>query len=606
MKKTTLLLFALATGSVFSASAAEKVSGEALKLAKTDMPIEVATANEKSAASAVAAEEAVPVTKIAAASKSASLKADVAASFDEPEGFFTLGLTESLSGYTFAYRKGPAYQDMTWTNTSTGASSYVWSYTDPEFESTTNLVSSATDLTVNYPWATFDSPVLAASAEDGTTDTYDVTEQIGYFTGGDTELSDGYVFGISTYERPYYRDEDGYKFTYSSQYTYDVSGTSGFTNGTYSTWSDYLEDENYSKIELAGFANIFPAPASTYAITKMWCWINVTATAATSLNTYIIRIDDEGLITNDTIAYGTATIAAGTNSVVSFDLVTIDEDGFESTDPINIDSSIMVVIDGWVGNSAISRLYPTWPNGMLYTRAEGNDFERKALCMVDGTDADGNVTRAFYYAPWSYYTDDTYTTLIAVTDWMFMLDAEFWWIVSDADEYNFASASESQMVVTLDSYYSFSDEVWTIEEVDGADYSWLSFEAYNVPTTDGSGFSGEIQLTTTAAALPEGTTYREANLKFSYPGASKTIKFTQGESGVSSTVVDNSSTVKVDGENILINAADDVTGATVYSVTGQKVAETSVDGNATIDAAGLTDGLYIVKLNNGKTVKVIK
>ena len=39
---------------------------------------------------------------------------------------------------------------------------------------------------------------------------------------------------------------------------------------------------------------------------------------------------------------------------------------------------------------------------------------------------------------------------------------------------------------------------------------------------------------------------------------------------------------------------------------GVKVAEAAVSGTATIDASALANGVYFVKLNNGKTVKVVK
>ena len=56
----------------------------------------------------------------------------------------------------------------------------------------------------------------------------------------------------------------------------------------------------------------------------------------------------------------------------------------------------------------------------------------------------------------------------------------------------------------------------------------------------------------------------------------------------------------------MVKAASDVTKAEVYTAAGVKVAEAAVNGTTSINAAGLANGVYFVKLNNGKTVKVVK
>ena len=64
--------------------------------------------------------------------------------------------------------------------------------------------------------------------------------------------------------------------------------------------------------------------------------------------------------------------------------------------------------------------------------------------------------------------------------------------------------------------------------------------------------------------------------------------------------------VNVVGNDFVVKATSDVTKAEVYTAAGVKVAEAAVNGTATINAAGLAHGVYFVKLNNGKTVKVVK
>ena len=56
----------------------------------------------------------------------------------------------------------------------------------------------------------------------------------------------------------------------------------------------------------------------------------------------------------------------------------------------------------------------------------------------------------------------------------------------------------------------------------------------------------------------------------------------------------------------MVKASSDVTKAEVFTAAGVKVAEAAVSGTANIDASGLAHGVYFVKLNNGKTLKVVK
>ena len=56
----------------------------------------------------------------------------------------------------------------------------------------------------------------------------------------------------------------------------------------------------------------------------------------------------------------------------------------------------------------------------------------------------------------------------------------------------------------------------------------------------------------------------------------------------------------------LRNAVHDMDGVRRAGVLTVAVAEAAVSGTATIDASALANGVYFVKLNNGKTVKVVK
>lgn len=607
MNKSTLLLATLAAGVAFSSVAFEKLQNVAT-LPKLENSADLMAPEQTNAYLDVNA---------ATFSKKATVKASTAtASYTAPAGVFNLGRNSAGRGYSINIRKGPAYQDLTFINTSTDATSYVWQYQDPDNISTgDSLISVAKDLTVNYGYSFINSPKLTAYA-DGDTEgnTYDPNSDgtdAYYYLGGPSDnapfSSSTLELGISTFDMPYYKSDDGYTYTRGGIYSYQPTATSGFsTNGTATQWESYVKSRlSGSNAQIEGFGLVFDKPASTYCVTKFWAWLNVVATAATQLNVDIIKIDENGALTNDTIASGTADVASGSSTYLTFNLYTVDEFGFQSTDPINIDSSILVVVNGFVGNSAISTVYPCFGMGHNYLKTASTSPSSNIYNVFSYTDKNGNAAKTLVGAAYSYYIDDAQTTLMRVRDYIYQLDATFWWITSDADAYTLAAEGETKTIM-LNSYYSYNTTTkpWTVEEVDGADISWLSYTFEN-QTEDGS-FTGDIKFNVTATALPTGVTSREANLKLSYAGASKTIKITQGEGGVATTVADNNATVTVEGENFVVTAPESVTAAEVYNVAGQKVAQAAVAGTATIDASALANGLYIVKLNNGTAVKVVK
>ena len=47
-----------------------------------------------------------------------SPKSDVSAKYIEPEGLYTMGMTNTLSGYSYAFRFGPAFKELSWLNAS--------------------------------------------------------------------------------------------------------------------------------------------------------------------------------------------------------------------------------------------------------------------------------------------------------------------------------------------------------------------------------------------------------------------------------------------------------------------------------------------------------
>ena len=370
------------------------------------------------------------------------------------------------------------------------------------------------------------------------------------------------------------------------------------------------------KVDVGEFINIFPKPAGTFATTSAWGWLNVVATEATTLDCYLVKINDEGKFTNDTIAFGTANIAAGEHNIVKFDLETKDEFGFTSSDPINISSSFAMIVTGFSGNAAIADMSATIGNGLVYDSAVTKfPFEDEIHAYVGiKVTTDTQVKKYVVSSPWVGYVnnDRNQTRMYAHSDLIFMVSNTYWWLKCDEPSYTFDAAGGSH-TFALESMYPSqlreddgSENSYTVEPVDPeADVDWVQISFDDDITTDGK-YTGKTVAKVVADPLPEGVTGRSLDIKVSYPGAELILTVAQGEAGVEGVAVNAPQVVTVDGDNFVVKANDNVAKAEVFTAAGQKVAEAAVNGTTTIDAAALANGLYIVKLDNGTAVKVVK
>ena len=200
--------------------------------------------------------------------------------------------------------------------------------------------------------------------------------------------------------------------------------------------------------------------------------------------------------------------------------------------------------------------------------------------------------------------DDAQTTVGALKSWPIQILAETYYLDSDETTFVAETEVESSKTFAINSWYGY--EEWTVyaEDSNGEEVDWIEYSAENV--MDGDAFTGVVNATFTVQPLPEGVTGREATIEISYLGATLNIHVQQGESGVKDVEVKSAQYVNVVGNDFVVKATSDVTKAEVYTAAGVKVAEAAVNGTATINAAGLAHGVYFVKLNNGKTVKVVK
>ena len=127
---------------------------------------------------------------------------------------------------------------------------------------------------------------------------------------------------------------------------------------------------------------------------------------------------------------------------------------------------------------------------------------------------------------------------------------------------------------------------------------WLSV-SLSYDEKDGTTF--EI----TADPLPAGVTGRRADLSFTTSiGGRAVFIATQGDASVSNVEASASKVAVVDGNFVV--ESDNATAVEVYNLAGQKVAQASFAGKATVPAADLAKGVYVVKFNDNTVVKVAK
>ena len=89
------------------------------------------------------------------------------------------------------------------------------------------------------------------------------------------------------------------------------------------------------------------------------------------------------------------------------------------------------------------------------------------------------------------------------------------------------------------------------------------------------------------------------NLNAQFPGGE--------EAGVDEVgVAESAAKVAVVGGDFVVTAPEGIDAVTVYNVAGQAVAASEVAGTTTVDAQSLAKGVYILRFNDGSTVKVMK
>lgn len=371
-----------------------------------------------------------------------------------------------------------------------------------------------------------------------------------YLCGGSSRYwmgvdDNGDVFGLTFYQNVGLKNGKGY----DGGLTYKVSyqpGAEGYNeNGVYvnpenkNNWeaaiSKKYPDSTVTNLKLNNFSIIQPKPASTYFITEGWIWMNVTATAATQLISYIYPITEEGLSENP-IAIGYASIAEGESDMPRFEYYPLNEDGDEVEGETFIDTAVLITIEGFAGNELITDVtplsgyypfsYEEYSSGN-YDIMKGTDILLNISFEVDGEPVTSLVEDTGLY---SYGGKDDNDTVSSLSYAMFMTDATYAFIIAANGEETVNIASTGGSVdVDIDALYyevaSLMEE--GVYEVSAPEWLNVSFSQPNEETY-------LTTMTVSAEASEEG---RTGIVSIEGLGATFSLTVVQGDGGNAVNVV---------------------------------------------------------------------
>lgn len=371
-----------------------------------------------------------------------------------------------------------------------------------------------------------------------------------YLCGGSSRYwmfvdDNGDVFGLTFYQNVGLKNGSGY----NGGSTYKVSyqpGAEGYNeNGVYvnpenkNNWeaaiSKKYPDSTVTNLKLNNFSIIQPKPASTYFITEGWIWMNVTATAATQLISYIYPITEEGLSENP-IAIGYASIAEGESDMPRFEYYPLNEDGDEVEGETFIDTAVLITIEGFAGNELITDVTPVsgyYPfsyeeySSGNYDIMKGTDILLNISFEVDGEPVTSLVEDTGLYF---YGGKDDNDTVSSLSYAMFMTDATYAFIIAANGEETVNIASTGGSVdVDIDAlYYNVAGLMEEgVYEVSAPEWLNVSFSQPNEETY-------LTTMTVSAEASEEG---RTGIVSIEGLGATFSLTVVQGDGGNAVNVV---------------------------------------------------------------------
>lgn len=498
---------------------------------------------------------------------------DVTAYYDLPNMFYmAFGVPETGTNWypLFAigeggdYAHGSAFVDLPFVNASTGATQFTWTYQDPATYE--NATSNEQHLILNYGYAQVDAPSLTAS-NGSDEDTYVAASMLMFGGQSAMRVSAGDTEPCPFYDNP---DNVGLAADYTSLGLGKRRGIAGVGE----------------KIGL-----IYPEPFSPYCFSKIYVYAAVDFGIGTELSAEIYTLDEDANLSAEPIATATfiaasdytSTAGEGQVSVALLEFNVQIFDGILYSDGyVTIDSPMAILF-----NSNPANVNTFDPMVIL------NEYTETTPAWI-GYVEDGVLGIGVWGVQGAGYEN------LGTTSFTVGIDATFAWLsTSDGSNTVTVPNNGGSVNVPLESYwYTTALNVAEDEAYDGTISDWASYEFADTET--GS------SITITADALPAGVEGRSCTCTIEGPGiAPLKLTINQGTTGITA-VTTSAAKVSVEGGNFVVTAPEAINAATVYNIAGQAVAASEIAGTTTIDGSSLAKGVYIVRFNDGSSVKVVK
>ena len=350
------------------------------------------------------------------------------------------------------------------------------------------------------------------------------------------------------------------------------------------------------KLRIDGIAQAFEKPSYPYLLKRVV--LDVTELEVldqVDMTCKIYKLADgiPGYIPNDEvvlpdepgelIATGRATLTPETDEYIIFTIYD-EEDGLEVEYTPTIDEAILIVIDGYND--------PDMENLKNFSALVSSDmdhdegFGELAYLKYGIHDEDGNLDHYLWAGLNNFFTSGEMMTGFSIFMEIENPFLTFSWNLEDG-EFTFPNEGglmekvlyddgQEQLITRSIEFFSWvesADENWTLS-CNGEDVpDWLS-----ITLTDGEEngeFDNHVNAEVVAEPLPDGVPYREAVVRFEFPGAYLDYKFMQGEKNT------NPFDVNLDGE---VNIGD-VNACIDMILTGNESPNGDVNGDGEVNIA---------------------
>ena len=326
------------------------------------------------------------------------------------------------------------------------------------------------------------------------------------------------------------------------------SGAKPYGTNESGWWFGKNGGTNNGGATIDGIAQAFEKPTCPYLLKEVVvdCAV-LEVTAQVDMTCKIYKLDEipaygdttEAVLPDEPgelIAQGRATLTpetANTTGDLIFFTLFGEEDGLEYDITPTIDCAILVVIDGY-NDPEMANLKDF--SAMVSSDMDVDEgFGELAYLKYGILDEEGNVDHYVWAGLNNFFTSGAMKT--GLTIYLSTENPYLTYNYSAEDgEYTFpveGGLMEKQFgdhvcqSIEFWSWTPSADDEWFMSCNDEEVPEWLTIELEDIPSASGA-FSGLVNATVTAEALPEGVPYREAIVRFEIPGNYIDYKFMQG------------------------------------------------------------------------------